>query len=122
MGEDIFIQGVPGAGMYIILEGEVSILVEPENKEIALLKEGEFFGELALLDESPRSATARSKEGCTVLGFFQSDLFSLLERSPKLGAKIILRLARIIGERLKFSNEQIFVLTEKLNTMEIETK
>ena len=117
-GEDIFTQGVPGAGMYIILSGEVSIIIEPGNKEIALLNEGEFFGEMALLDESPRSATARAKSQCIVLGFFQSDLFGLLERSPKLGSKIILRLARIVGERLKFSNEQVFTLQEKFKFAE----
>ncbi|MCK4911059.1 MAG: cyclic nucleotide-binding domain-containing protein [Thermodesulfovibrionales bacterium] len=113
-GEDIFTQGVPGAGMYIILSGEVSILLEPGNRELTLLKEGEFFGEMALLDESPRSATARAKSPCIVLGFFQSDLFSLLERSPKLGSKIILRLARIVSDRLKHSNEQVLSLEEKL--------
>ena len=114
IGEDIFTQGVPGAGMYIILSGDVSIILEPGNKELALLKEGEFFGEMALLDESPRSATARARTQCIVLGFFQSDLFSLLDRSPKLGSKIILRLARIVGDRLKHSNEQVFTLQEKL--------
>ncbi len=114
IGEDIFTQGVPGAGLYIILSGKVSIIIEPGDKELALLKEGEFFGEMALLDESPRSATARAKTQCVVLGFFQSDLFSLLERSPKLGSKIILRLARIVGERLKHSNEQVLSLQGKL--------
>ena len=114
VGEDIFTQGVPGAGMYIILSGDVSIILEPGNKELALLKEGEFFGEMALLDESPRSATARARTQCIVLGFFQSDLFSLIDRSPKLGSKIILRLARIVGDRLKHSNEQVFTLQEKL--------
>ncbi len=114
IGEDIFTQGVPGAGMYIILSGEIAIIMEPGNKELALLKAGEFFGEMALLDESPRSATARARTQCVVLGFFQSDLFSLLERSPKLGSKIILRLARIVGDRLKHSNEQVFILQERI--------
>ncbi len=113
-GENIFTQGVPGAGMYIILSGDVSIILEPSGKQIATLKEGEFFGEMALLDESPRSATAHATSPSTVLGFFQSDLFGLLERSPKLGSKIIIRLARIIGERLKHSNEQTFALQEEL--------
>lgn len=115
--EDIFTQGVPGAGMYIILSGEVSIVLEPGYKELALLKEGEFFGEMALLDESPRSATARAKTACTVLGFFQSDLFGLLERSPRLGSKIVLRLARIVGDRLKHSNEQVYLLQEKIREL-----
>jgi CRP-like cAMP-binding protein len=119
-GEDIFTQGVPGAGMYIILNGEVKITMEPGSKEIALLKEGEFFGELALLDESPRSATARAKTPCTVLGFFQSDLFSLMERNPSLGGKILLMLARILGERLKCSNDQVYALQEKLKALSPE--
>ncbi|OPX34594.1 hypothetical protein B1H10_03275, partial [candidate division KSB1 bacterium 4484_188] len=62
------------------------------------------FGELALLDDSPRSASAVAKTDCKMLGFFQPDLFGVIERNPRLGIKIVLRLAKIIGERLKAAN------------------
>jgi len=56
-GEVIFHQGEPSAGMYIIVEGKVRIFLEPTQQVVAELHDGDFFGELALLNESPRSAT-----------------------------------------------------------------
>ncbi len=116
-GEVIFHQGDAGVGMYIIESGVVQIIYEPTNQLLAELSDGEFFGELALLDESPRSATAIAKTECKMLGFFQSDLFGLLQRDPRLGVKIVLELARIIGERLKHSNEQISRLREEVSRL-----
>ena len=49
-----------------------------------------------------------------MLGFFQSDLFGIMERNPKLGAKVVLRLARIIGERLKNANDQVHEMQDQL--------
>jgi CRP-like cAMP-binding protein len=112
--EVVFSQGTMGVGMYIIVEGGVQILHEPSDQIIAELSDGEFFGELALLDEAPRSATAVATRQSRVLGFFQSDLLGLTERNPRLGVKIILRLSRIIGKRLVSSNEQVHELQKKL--------
>ncbi|NOX37432.1 MAG: cyclic nucleotide-binding domain-containing protein [Calditrichaeota bacterium] len=119
-GEIIFHQGDAGVGMYIIEKGTVEIILEPANQVVAELSDGEFFGELALLDESPRSATARAKTECRMLGFFQSDLFGLIERDPRLGVKIVLRLASIIGDRLKHSNQQMQSLINKIHQLEAE--
>jgi CRP/FNR family cyclic AMP-dependent transcriptional regulator len=105
--ELIFREGEPGVGMYIIESGKVRIVTETGKRTLAELEEGEFFGELALLDESPRSATAVAIQPCSILGFFQPDLFGLIERNPQLGVKIVLRLARSIGERLRRANEQL---------------
>ncbi|MCK4448175.1 MAG: cyclic nucleotide-binding domain-containing protein, partial [Candidatus Marinimicrobia bacterium] len=66
---------------------------------------GDFFGELSLLDEEVRSASAIAKDHSTLLGFLRPDLFSLLERNPELGNKILLNLARVIGARLRKTNE-----------------
>ena len=95
--ELIFRQGDAGVGMYIIEKGEVAIRLEPAGIVVAELSNGEFFGELALLDDSPRSASAVAKTDCKMLGFFQPDLFGVIERNPRLGIKIVLRLAKIIG-------------------------
>jgi CRP/FNR family transcriptional regulator, cyclic AMP receptor protein len=105
--ELIFREGEPGVGMYIIESGKVRIVTETGKRTLAELAEGEFFGELALLDESPRSATAVAIQPSVILGFFQPDLFGLIERNPQLGVKIVLRLARSIGERLRRANEQL---------------
>lgn len=110
--ETIFLQGDPGLGMYIIEEGSVDIVSEPSKQVLAELEAGEFFGELALLDESPRTATAVAKTPCRMLCFFRPDLLDLIERSPRLGVKILFRLARILGERLKKTNLQMHELNK----------
>src|SRR5262245_191476 len=94
-GETIFWEGEPGVGMYIIQHGSVTIskyFSTEERKVLAMLHAGEFFGELALLDESPRSATAIAKEETKILGLFRPDLFSLLDRKPRLGSKFLFQL------------------------------
>ncbi len=113
--EVIFRQDEPGMGMYIIESGEVAIISEPSEVHLSELGSGEFFGELALLDESPRSATAIAQTECKILGFFQPDLFALLDRNPRLGVKIVLRLAKIIGERLRRANDQIQSTRQELD-------
>ena len=113
--EVIFRQDEPGMGMYIIESGRVAIISEPAEVHLSELGSGEFFGELALLDESPRSATAIAKTECKILGFFQPDLFALLDRNPRLGVKIVLRLAKIIGERLRKANGQIQSTQQELD-------
>jgi CRP/FNR family transcriptional regulator, cyclic AMP receptor protein len=104
--EIIFHQADPGLGMYIIVRGRVAIVSEPANHLLAELQDGDFFGELALLDELPRSATAITKTSANILGFFQPDFLGLLERHPRLGVKVTLRLAKMIGGRLRATDEQ----------------
>ena len=120
--ELVFQEGEPGVGMYIIYTGSVGIFKNsPNGKEelLAELKPGEFFGEMALLDEAPRSATARALEDSVILGLFQPDLFDLIERKPKLGNKILLNLAHIIGERLRHTNQELQELRQKLTESNI---
>jgi len=107
-GETIFSQGDPGFGMYIIESGIVSIVLMPSRHRLAELSDGEFFGELTLLDESPRTASAISQTACKMLCFFQPDLLDLINRDPRLGVKIMFGLARTIGARLKYTNECIY--------------
>lgn len=105
--EVIFHQGDPGLGMYIIEDGTVGIICEPGGECLAELQSGDFFGELSLLDDSPRGATAIARTHSRMLCFFQPDLFDLMDRNPRLGVKILFRLARTVGERLKRTNDQI---------------
>ncbi|HYE96833.1 MAG TPA: cyclic nucleotide-binding domain-containing protein [Rubricoccaceae bacterium] len=99
-GESIFVQGEPGLGMYIVVRGIVSIQSEPTGRVLIELGDGDFFGEIALLNEVIRSATARARTDCLLLSLFQPDLMSLLDRSPRIGVKVLLALARLVGMRL----------------------
>ena len=116
--EVIFREGDPGVGMYIIEQGHVNIILGKEEKLLAVLSNGEFFGEIALLSETPRTATALAAIETHLLGFFQSDLFGLLETNPRMGNKILHRLAQMIADRLRFSNLENQQLKLKLNKLE----
>ncbi len=107
-GEMVFKRLAPGEGMYIILSGKVEIYLEMEGGErnvLTTLSDGDFFGELSLLDDEVRSAAAVAAEATELLGFFRPDLFSLLERNPELGNKILINLARVISARLRKTND-----------------
>jgi len=120
--EVLFNEGDPGVGMYIIEHGRVNITIGNENKMVASLSNGEFFGEMALLSETPRTATAIAIVPTNILGFFQSDLFGLTETNPKMGNKILFKIAQMIAERLRFSNIENQQLREKLNSQENKSK
>jgi CRP/FNR family transcriptional regulator, cyclic AMP receptor protein len=115
-GEYIVRQNDPGLGMYVIESGEVSVLLEENEstKQLAMLHEGDFFGEIALLDESPRSATVVAHTAAELIGFFRPDLFDIIEKLPGAGIKIVLRLAQLLGERLRNSNMEISRLRAQL--------
>jgi CRP-like cAMP-binding protein len=122
-GEPVFYQGDPGLGMYIIQDGEVSIAIsgkDGEARELAVLSEGDFFGELALLDESPRSADAVCKTDCFLIGFFRPDLFELIEKHSTLGNKIVLKLAEIVAQRLRQTDKELSKLKSQLERSQVE--
>ena len=107
LNEHVFKKYTPAEGMYIILNGSIKIF-DPESKNTyAELFSGDFFGELALLDEEPRSASAISTKASRLIGFFRSDLLTLIKRNPELGNKILLNLSRVLGERLRKTNKEL---------------
>jgi CRP-like cAMP-binding protein len=105
--EVIFYERQPGAGMYIIKRGLIKLTktVNEERVKISELKDGEFFGEMSLLDDYPRSAEATAVEKTEALGIFRPDLFDLIESNPKLGYKILLRLSKRLASRLRETTE-----------------
>ncbi len=120
--EVIFYEGEPGLGMYIIESGSIKIFKDYDSKhkeELATLKVGDFCGEMALLDESPRSATAVAAEPTTLIGIFRPDMFSLIEKKSHLGNKILIRLAQMIAERLRLNNIELQELKLKLEKSKI---
>ncbi len=106
-GEVIFRQGDPGVGMYVIETGAVAITHEPTNRRLAELGEGDFFGEIALLNETPRSARAEATAATVLHGLFQPELYDLVQRAPRLGVKLLLPLARNLGARLVHADGQL---------------
>jgi CRP/FNR family transcriptional regulator, cyclic AMP receptor protein len=121
--EPVFYQGDPGLGMYIVKDGEVSIVIQGKDgneRELAVFGDGDFFGELALLDESPRSANAICKTECTLIGFFRPDLFELIEKNTTLGIKIVLKLAEIVAQRLRHTDKELSKVKSQLERLQAQ--
>lgn len=117
-GELVFREGEAGNGMYIIRSGHVQITGLDGNNEpvvYAELGENQFFGELALTDKAPRSATVTVIEQAVMYGFFKPDLVELMDKNPVLGSKILWNLARVVGDRLRATNEKMMEFQLKLN-------
>ena len=111
--ETIFAQGEPGVGMYIIQKGRVGIFLsttERGKEEMVQLGKGDFFGELVLLDEAPRSARAVALEPTRLLAILRPDVMALMERKPRIGNKFLLKLGSIIGARLSRTTEEMQAL------------
>ena len=105
-GEVIFAEGGPGDLMFVILEGEVEILKSAQGgsaKVLSTLGKGEFFGEMALLDDKPRSASAVAKTDSRLLGMNETLLDSYILTNPEFAAKMI----RNLVQRLRGANKLI---------------
>ncbi len=127
-GESIFNQGEAGVGMYMVVKGRVEIFVTDKNatKEefrdifITQLTDGDFFGELSLVeDNSRRTATAIAREESSLIGFFKPDLIEILNRSPSTGVKVVYRLAEVLGRRLKETTAKVSELRAALKEARI---
>lgn len=106
-GDYVFKNRAPGEGMYIIMKGTVKITIGTRagsESVLAELSDGDFFGELALFDDEPRSANAIATTDAELIGFFTADLLSLQDRNPELANKILFNLGGMLGERLRGTN------------------
>ena len=101
--EIVFDEGEEGQALYLITAGRVVISQSHDSafKVVAELGPGAVFGDLALLDDSPRNAQARAMGNLEVAVFFRADFLGLMETDAKIGYKIALSLARLISQRLR---------------------
>ncbi len=115
--ELIFAEGQPGAALFLILDGKVAIeMCRQRNTTIlAILEKGAFFGEMALLNEAPRSANARSVERTYTLALYRNDLSRLIQRDPQTACQIYRALAGIVADRLRSTNELMQTVNELIH-------
>ena len=105
-GEVIFNLGDPGDELIIVEQGVLSIYVPVESKEddiqpIRLFQAGEMLGEMSLIDQKPRSASARAEEPSTILTLKESDFRRLLRQSPELAMAVMAGLS----DRIRYTTE-----------------
>lgn len=113
MGTVLFYEGDPGQEMYIIQAGKVRISKKVRNveKTLVILGKGEFFGEMAILNNRPRSATATIIEDCKIL-IIDRETFETMIRN---NAEVAIRIIKKLAARLQEADNQIENLLLKDN-------
>lgn len=100
-GQIIVTQGTPGQAFYLVLTGRVEIL--RDGVSLGAFGPGDFFGEMSLLDQAPRSATIRALEPTECLMLSSWDFKSLLERHPSIAIKLL----EVLSRRLRVADERL---------------
>jgi serine/threonine protein phosphatase PrpC/CRP-like cAMP-binding protein len=104
-GSNIITEGDSGEELYIVLAGRVT--VSRSGTEIVELHPGVHFGEMALVDQSPRSATVRAKETTRLLVVERRSFYTLIRKEPVLAVKLLWSFVQVLSRRLRETNEQL---------------
>jgi len=100
-GEIVFTSGSVALEMYVVKKGEVDIIYN--NQVIESLNPGEIFGEMALIDDKPRSATAVAKTECQVVPI-DKEKFSFLIQQSSVGSDFAIQVMKVMAERIRKVN------------------
>ena len=99
-GQTIFREGDPGDVMYIVVEGQVEILIDGQLLET--LGPGDILGEMALIEDRVRSATARASVDCVLTPVSRQHFLTLIQRTPNFAIQVM----RVLAQRLRQTNLQ----------------
>jgi len=102
--EVIFDEGEEGQGLFVVLSGRVKITrldIVPDT--LLEFGPGSFFGEVALLDQSVRTAQARAVEDTHIVALFRAEFYSLLQTHSAIASRISFQLARVLATRLRMA-------------------
>jgi CRP/FNR family transcriptional regulator, cyclic AMP receptor protein len=105
-GRVIFSEGDPGEAFYLLLAGEVKVFRLGANGQeliLAWLQAGDFFGEMALFDGRPRSASVMTTEASTLLILYKQELLTLLKTSGTMLSKCLM----VLSNRLRDTDEKV---------------
>jgi len=99
-GDYIFRENEPGDVMYIIEKGQVEILkkIGEEERRLTLFEPGDFFGEMSILEDLPRGASARAVTDCKLLQIDHSTFDQMLRENPEIGIRMMRSLSRRLRE------------------------
>ncbi len=109
-GEVIFREEDPGGALYIVIEGVVRIskFVPGAGEEaMAFLEKGEYFGEMALIDDHPRSATAIAHTGCRLLRIGKGDFRDFLSSDYEIACRVLQDFCRVLSRRLRETSDRL---------------
>jgi CRP-like cAMP-binding protein len=108
-GKTVFIENMPGESLYLVKEGTIRIskmLAEGDEQTLVVLGPEDTFGEMAVLDGAPRSATARVIEDARLLSIRKNDFEELCDSYPALGLKLMRNIIRIFSQRIRESDQE----------------
>jgi len=114
-GEEVFHQGDAGDAWYVVFEGQVEVTTASPSggeRQVAVLEVGAGFGEMALLDGAPRSATVRAASAATLFRFRRQPFQELLDEANLGAYKLILAMAREMSPRLRRMTAQVAELLD----------
>lgn len=106
----LFLENMPGEVMYIIRSGSVDLSKRTpsgEDKVFVTLETGEFFGEMSLIDENPRSASATVRSGGELIVLSKKSFRELIASQPAVAAKVLFNILRVVNQRLRRMTELI---------------
>ncbi|MDT8316377.1 MAG: cyclic nucleotide-binding domain-containing protein [bacterium] len=109
-GETIFKEGDEGERLFIILSGAVRIsknIPGMGEEALSVLRAGDYFGEMALIDNAPRSADARIHEDSSLMTLSKKDLETLMDEKKDMGYKILSKFVETLSQRLRDTNDKI---------------
>jgi diguanylate cyclase (GGDEF)-like protein len=109
-GSPVFSEKEDGNELFIIKSGFVSVRIRVKDgseKEIAVLKAGEFFGEMAIFDNAPRSATCIAAEECQILRLHKDDFFNMMKVAPLPTINVMKNMLNQTTDRLNASGQVI---------------
>jgi hypothetical protein len=108
-GDYVFREGDLGTEMFILHEGKVEILKEMqgEERQLAVLEKGDFFGEMAILEDLPRTASARALGECKLLQINGATFDQMLRGNPEIAVRMMRKLSRRLRETDKQLKEAL---------------
>jgi CRP/FNR family cyclic AMP-dependent transcriptional regulator len=112
-GDYFFRENDPADCMYVLESGRVAVFKEWAGREMLLrhLGEGDCFGEMALLDLFPRSASVRAESECRAIALTPDHLYRLFEHDARQFAVIQMNIGREMSRRLRDADDQLFRAT-----------
>ena len=107
-GTAIVKQDERGDCMYVLVHGECKVVHHKSGADIdlAVLHEGDFFGEIALVDDGPRSADVVALSEVSLLRISQAVIFAIAGVYPSAGFKLLIAIGRTMVERLRLANRR----------------
>jgi CRP/FNR family transcriptional regulator/CRP/FNR family cyclic AMP-dependent transcriptional regulator len=111
-GEVIFHQGDPGDSLHFLTEGRVKVVLDAETGEeavIAILGPGECFGELALIDGEPRSATVETLEPVQTVSLARPDFMTFIQNNPQAAQRMMVTLAGMVRKADESMADLVFL-------------